>query len=74
MTQMRFCYCCQTFHAQETMRQFQTRVGRRWRCLNSIRAAERPQAERDGFGRQQSELNRHHSQRSTEYLHRWQRR
>lgn len=73
MTRMRFCYCCQAFHDQQAMRPFQTRVGRRWRCLRSIAAANRSQAERDSFGRQQSEINRGQAQRSAENLSRWRR-
>lgn len=52
------------------MRQFQTRVGFRWRCLRSIEAAGRPSGERDAFGREQTDFNRYVDQIGDQYQ-RW---
>ena len=69
MTEMLFCYCCRVHHPKEQMRLFHTRQGWRWRCLRSIEAAHRSQAERDAFGHLQSEINREASEHDAE-LHR----
>jgi hypothetical protein len=39
------------------MEQFRTRQGLRWRCRRSIDAAKNSLAEREAFGRQQTEIN-----------------
>lgn len=71
MSDMLFCYCCRVFHDKAGMRQFQTRAGRRWRCLASIEAARRSREERDAFGRQQTEINRDHAQAGAGLLNHW---
>lgn len=58
MTEMLYCYCCRVHHPKEQMRLYPTRHGWRWRCLRSIEAAHRSQAERDAFGQMQSDMNR----------------
>ena len=57
MSEMRYCYSCQTYHPESRMRLFQTRAGLRWRCLASIEAARASLAEREQFGREQSRMN-----------------
>ena len=66
MTEMLYCYCCRVHHPKEQMRLYPTRHGWRWRCLRSIEAAHRSQAERDAFGHQQSEINRSETQYQAE--------
>ena len=70
MPEMLFCYCCQTHHPKDQMRRFFTRVGYRWRCLNSIEAAKGNTAERDSFGRRQTAINREASRRAADFVSR----
>lgn len=58
MTETLFCYACRTHHPRELMHRFLTRHGLRWRCRRSIEAARCSIAERDAFGRLQTEINR----------------
>lgn len=64
-----FCYSCQRHHPKAEMRLFQTRHGQRWRCLQSIQAAQREQRERDSFGQAQSTLNREAKRHMAELRH-----
>jgi hypothetical protein len=57
MTETLFCYSCRTHHPLERMEQFRTRQGLRWRCRRTIEAAKSSLAEREAFGRQQTEIN-----------------
>jgi hypothetical protein len=50
------------------MHRFHTRQGLRWRCRRSIEAARCTVAERDAFGRQQSEINRELAQETADRL------
>ena len=54
----RYCYCCRTYHAADQLVLFDTKAGKRWRCLRSIEASRQPAAVRDSIGRQQSAENR----------------
>ena len=58
MSDTRYCYCCRSYHPADQMVQFETKVGKRWRCLRSIEAAQQPSHIRDQAGRQQSLENR----------------
>lgn len=58
MSDMVFCYSCRVHHPRDQMLGFATRSGTRWRCRRSIVEASGPLAERDAFGRRQSEINR----------------
>ncbi len=66
MPEMLFCYCCQTHHPKDRMRLFNTRSGRRWRCISSIEAAFGSTQERDSFGRRQTEINQESGRRGLE--------
>lgn len=57
MPEMRFCYCCGVHHAENLMRLYRTRAGKRWRCIRSIEAAARSIQERDQFGARQTAAN-----------------
>ncbi len=57
MTAKVYCYHCMTYHAPELMRQIVISGRVRWRCIRSIDATHNSTAERDAFGRRQSELN-----------------
>jgi hypothetical protein len=70
MKEVKFCYCCRVHHPIEQMRLFPTRQGDRWRCLNSIAAAGRPNGERDEFGKQQTAINRAAASRSAAFSQR----
>ncbi|NMG56239.1 hypothetical protein [Aromatoleum aromaticum] len=58
MSEMLFCHCCRIHHSRDEMSRYLTRHGYRWRCRRSIEAAQGSIAERDAFGRQQTEINR----------------
>lgn len=53
-----FCHCCRVHHPKNQMSRYLTRYGYRWRCLQSIAGARGSAAERDAFGRRQTEINR----------------
>lgn len=57
MTAMRYCYHCGLSHPEQHMRLFATRNGQRWRCIKSIHATRKTEAERDAFGRMVSAIN-----------------
>jgi hypothetical protein len=57
MTETLFCYSCRTHHPLDQMQRFHTRQGLRWRCQRSIEAAKNSVAEREAFGRLQTEIN-----------------
>jgi len=44
------------------MRLMVTKTGSRWRCIKSIEATKKPQAEREAYGRQVSENNKAEAQ------------
>lgn len=54
----RYCYHCQTQHPEEEMRLMVTKTGKRWRCIKSIEATKKSQAEREAFGKRVSEINK----------------
>lgn len=58
MSDKRYCYCCRTDHPAEQVILFETKVGKRWRCLRSIDAAQRSRELRDAAGQRQSAENR----------------
>lgn len=58
MTEDLFCYHCRTNHRKDQMRRVFTKGGLRWRCVDSLQGARRSVAERDAFGRAQTEQNR----------------
>lgn len=58
MTSKVFCYHCRIYHPREQVRRVETKKGPRWRCLRTLEAAGHSVAERDAFGRRQTEANR----------------
>lgn len=68
MTEMQYCYACRVHHPKDQMRPFPTKQGARWRCIRSIEAASSPKAERDAFGRRQTEQNRSEARHMAERL------
>ncbi|NMG17268.1 hypothetical protein [Aromatoleum bremense] len=58
MSETLFCHCCRIYHPRDEMCRYLTRHGYRWRCRRSIEAAQGSIAERDAFGRQQTQINR----------------
>jgi len=58
MSDKRYCYCCRAYHPAEQVVLYETKAGKRWRCLRSISAAQQPCQIRDEAGRQQSVENR----------------
>lgn len=69
MPEMLFCYHCRVHHPKGSMRMFPTRLGKRWRCLQSIEASRQDVASREAFGRLQSEINREVARRQARYAH-----
>jgi hypothetical protein len=69
-SQTKFCYHCGAHHPVEEMRQIETRAGKRWRCIRSIKATQKTAAARDAFGREVSAMNtaeaRSHARRMSE--------
>lgn len=63
MVQMVFCYHCRIHHAIDQVRRIETRKGPRWRCVRTLEAAGSSLAERDAFGRRQSDANREEGRR-----------
>lgn len=57
MSETEFCYSCRKCHPRDEMSRVHTRNGMRWRCRRSIEAARCSAAERDAFGRLQTEIN-----------------
>lgn len=57
MTTTRYCYHCGASHPEESMRLFITKTGRRWRCIRTIQATRKTEAERDAFGKMISAIN-----------------
>lgn len=53
-----YCYHCRTHHGREEVRRVLVRTSYRWRCKESIRGSQRPAAERDAFGRAQTDEHR----------------
>jgi hypothetical protein len=45
-------------HPRDSVRQIETRTGKRWRCIKSIEATKGGPQEREAFGRRMTELNR----------------
>jgi hypothetical protein len=58
----RYCYHCRVYHPEDEMRLMVTKTGSRWRCIKSIEATKKPQAEREAYGRQVSENNKAEAQ------------
>jgi hypothetical protein len=50
MVRTRHCYQCHISHPEEEMRLINTKAGRRWRCVRTIKASKKPAIERDRFG------------------------
>jgi hypothetical protein len=69
-SETKFCYHCRAHHPVAEMRQIETKAGKRWRCIRSIRATNISREERDAFGRRVSEMNsaesRSHARRMNE--------
>jgi hypothetical protein len=53
-----FCYHCRVRHPLDSVRQIETRTGKRWRCIKSIEATKGGPQEREAFGRRMTELNK----------------
>jgi len=58
MSDTAYCYHCGRHHPKEEMRQIETKGGKRWRCIKSIEATKKAQAERDAFGQQVTANNK----------------
>ena len=58
MADTHFCYHCRTHHPESEMRHFETKAGKRWRCIKSIEATKHGRSEREAFGRQVTEINK----------------
>ncbi|HLA33385.1 MAG TPA: hypothetical protein VJ001_00810 [Rhodocyclaceae bacterium] len=56
-TETKYCYHCGTHHPIDEMRQIETKAGKRWRCIRSIKATQISPEARAAFGRQVSEMN-----------------
>ena len=61
-TQTAYCYHCGVHHDVDTMRQIDTKTGKRWRCIKSIEASRQGRAEREAFGRRMTENNKAEAQ------------
>ncbi len=57
-----YCYHCRLQHPKEEMRRIETKTGKRWRCLKSIKATQRDREEREAFGRQMTAINKAEAQ------------
>lgn len=66
MTEKRYCYCCRSFHPADQVILYETKAGKRWRCLRSIAAAQLPVETRDTLGRLQSQENRAQASRAAQ--------
>lgn len=53
----RYCYHCSKYHPESEMKQISTKSGARWRCVKSIESTKRGVAERDAFGKANSQAN-----------------
>jgi hypothetical protein len=58
MSDTAFCYHCGVHHPVSEMRQLPTKGGKRWRCIRSIEASRKGQAEREAFGRETTANNK----------------
>jgi|GEM_PF-5656151 len=52
-----YCYHCSRYHPESEMKRIQTKSGGRWRCIKSIQSTKRGVAERDAFGKENSQAN-----------------
>ena len=52
-----YCYHCGRHHPAKEMRQIETKIGKKWRCIQSIRATKKSAAQRDAFGKTVSAMN-----------------
>ena len=52
MSDTLFCYHCRLHHPKEEMRQIETKGGKRWRCIKSIKGTKVGVSKRDAFGQQ----------------------
>ncbi|MBL8385988.1 MAG: hypothetical protein JNM90_23085 [Burkholderiales bacterium] len=57
-----YCYHCHTQHPREEMRLVVSKSGKRWRCIASIKAAQKSREEREAFGRKVSAMNKAEAQ------------
>jgi hypothetical protein len=55
--QTRYCCHCSRYHPATEMRQINSKYGKRWRCIKSLEAIKKTVAERDAFGRENSQAN-----------------
>ena len=56
-----YCYHCRAQHPRTEMRLIVSKTGKRWRCINSIKAAARSAKDitlRDAYGKKVSEDNK----------------
>lgn len=57
-----YCYHCHAQHPREEMRLVVSKSGKRWRCIASIKAAQKSKEEREAFGRKVSAINKAEAQ------------
>ncbi len=57
MTDTIYCYHCRRHHPADEVRLIQTKSGKRWRCVQSIRSCRGSSVRRDAFGKSVSEFN-----------------
>lgn len=69
MSQSLFCYHCRAYHPLEAMTRYPTKKGLRWRCINSLRAANQDLPSRDAFGRAQTAANQEMARRHAQQAH-----
>lgn len=58
MSKTAYCYTCNAHHPIEEMRQVVTSKGVRWRCIDTIKAAQQALAQRQEFGAQTTANNK----------------
>jgi hypothetical protein len=61
-----YCYHCARHHPREEMRQIETKVGKKWRCIKSIQATRKSATQRDAFGKTVTTINRAENQARTQ--------
>jgi hypothetical protein len=57
MTDTIYCYHCRRHHPADEVRLVQTKGGKRWRCMQSLRSCRGSRVRRDAFGKSVSEFN-----------------
>lgn len=64
----RYCYHCGAYHPESEMRLVPSKSIPRWRCVKSIEATKKSQAERDAFGKEVTAVNSRNQSRKARAL------